>query len=180
MPRVRLSNGELRDQIRLDIFDTITQEVGQVLSGSRQKFFQDTANKSEIDTNLNISGFFENQVSYLVQGVGFDALTYSTNDVKLLPQIQDKSSLTLSVGEKDYWKAPLRFASGRILADDPELLQFGTFGPSYYPLKGADSIAIPSVQRFNIKWDLETNAAPADAAVRYVCSLKGLQRRPVQ
>lgn len=179
MPRVRLANGELRDQIRLDIFDTIIQAVGQSLEGT-QKFFVDTANKEASQSNLSTSGLFENQVSYLVQGLGFDALTFNLENQKLLPQIMDASSLNFEVGEKSYWRGPLRFVAGRILADDPELLQFGTFAPSYYPLKGADSVAIPSVQRFRMLWQVETAAAAAVEEVRYIASLKGLQRRPVQ
>lgn len=179
MPRVKLKNGELRDQIRLDVFDTILQTGGVALSGVNS-FFTNTQNKPKSQTNLRLNGTFENQVSFLVLGIGFDAISTDAADIALLGEITDKSSLTLKIGEKDYWSGPVRFVAGRVLTYAPSYAQFGTHAPSYYPLRGADSIPIPSLQTFRMDWEFESATAVATSAKRYLASLKGLQRRPVQ
>jgi len=101
MPRVKLKNGELRDQIKLDIFDTIEQAAATTLSGVNP-FFTDVQGKPRSQTNLRLNGTFENQVSFLVLGIGFDAISYDVDDINLLGQITDLSALTLKIGEKDY------------------------------------------------------------------------------
>jgi hypothetical protein len=191
MPRVKLGNGELRDQIREDLFDTHIQSPAQSMSGIT-KFFSQTQGKAEHLTNLRQNNILENQVSYLVQGIGFDAQTYDIADHGLLQLVTDHSAFKLRIGEKVYWNGALRFITGKIASDLGGSLismvqQFGSHDSSKYALKGIDSIAIPPLQTFSCELNVAGFTPAEDAAaqpnandVYYVCSLKGLLRRPVQ
>lgn len=177
MPRVTLKNGELRDQVRIDLFDSLYQP----LTSWRgiQKFFTNTQSKSLVDTNMRLNGTLENQVSFLVQGIGMDAITYAAGLDLVLAEILDKSAVKLVIGEKEYLRAPTRFITGKIRSTNELIAQYGTNHDSVYALKGHDSIAIPPVQTFSLDLQIETDVAPT-AAIKYVASLKGLMRRPVQ
>lgn len=181
MPRVQLANGDLRDQIKEDIYDTVTVAAGNSIP-AQVLFFTSVQGKSIVDTNLKLNGTFENQVSFLVQGIGFDAQTKIALNSAVLPSLVDLSALTLFIGDKDYLKTPLRFVAGRISNFDADLKQFGSHAPSVFPLRGADSIAIPPLQTFSVTLQLlnGTNIAVSTDDLRLVCSLKGLKRRPVQ
>jgi hypothetical protein len=191
MPRVKLANGALRDQIRQDLFDTVVQESGQSLSGIT-KFFSAVQGKSSYLTNLRQNNILENQVSYLVQGLGFDAHTFDPADWKVLPLIVDHAGMKLRIGEKVYWEGPLRYIVGKISQDGAGsttafLQQFGSHDSSKYALKGNDSIAIPPLQTFSMELEVAGFTAGEDAAaqpaanrIHYVARLMGLLRRPVQ
>lgn len=177
MPRVTLPSGEIRDQIRMDLFDTLTQTVSFL---GEQKFFTNTQGKSSSDTNLRLNGTLENQVSFLVQGVGMDALVYTAGHDLVIAELMDKSSIRLIIGEKEYLRAPTRFIGGKIRSTNEIIAQYGTNRDSVYSLKGEDSISIPPVQTFSLNLQVDTAVAPAAGSIRYVASLKGLMRRPVQ
>lgn len=178
MPRVTLANGELRDQIRLDLFDSLSQPTASSWRGIN-KFFTNTQGKSLVETNMRLNGTLENQVSFLVQGIGLDAITYSAGLDLVIAEVLDKSAVKLVIGEKEYLRAPTRFVAGKIRSYNAVIAQFGTNHDSVYALKGHDSIAIPPVQTFSLDLQVETDVIPA-SAIKYVASLKGLMRRPVQ
>ena len=177
MPRVTLKSGEVRDQVRMDLYDSLSQP----LTSWRgiQKFFTNTQGKSLVDTNMRLNGTLENQVSFLVQGIGLDTITYAEGLDLVIAEILDKSAVKLVIGEKEYLRAPTRFVAGKIRSYNAAIAQYGTNHDSVYALKGHDSIAIPPVQTFSLDLQIETDVAPT-AAIRYVASLKGLMRRPVQ
>lgn len=178
MPRVTLKSGEIRDQIRMDLFDSLRQPTTGSWRGI-QKFFSNTQGKSLVDTNMRLNGTLENQVSFLVQGIGLDAITYATGLDLVLANILDNSAVKLVIGEKEYLRAPTRFVSGHIRSYNAVIAQYGTQRESNYALKGHDSIAIPPVQTFSLDLQVETDSTPT-AEIKYVASLKGLMRRPVQ
>jgi hypothetical protein len=177
MPRVTLPSGEIRDQIRMDLFDTLVQSASWL---GTQQFFTNTQGKSQADTNLRLNGTLENQVSFLVQGVGMDALVYSAGHDLVIAEVLDKSGVKLVIGEKEYLRAPSRFIAGKIRSTNAIIAQYGTNRDSVYSLKGEDSISIPPVQTFSLQLQVDTAAAPVASSIRYVASLKGLMRRPVQ
>lgn len=176
MPRISLPSGEIRDQIRTDLFDTLVQSTSWL---GEQKFFTNTQGKSSADTNLRLNGTLENQVSFLVQGVGMDAITYAAGLDLVIAEVLDKSAIKLVIGEKEYLRAPTRFIAGKIRSYNAAIAQYGSNRDSVYSLKGEDSISIPPVQTFSLNLQVETAVVPA-SAIRYVASLKGLMRRPVQ
>lgn len=188
MPRVKLANGALRDQIRQDLFDTIIQAEGATVTGTN-KFFTDVQGKAAHLTNMRQNQLLENQVSYLVQGLGFNAIVRDAGNVGILPLIQDHSSYKLVIGEKIYWEGPLRYISGNIQQEGDFLAQLGSYDNAKYALKGQDSIAIPPLQSFRCEWVVadfldaaeENKTKPvAGTRVFYVARLLGLLRRPVQ
>jgi len=176
MPRVTLPSGEIRDQIRMDLFDTLVQSASFF---GEQKFFTNTQGKSSVDTNLRLNGTLENQVSFLVQGVGMDAITYAAGLDLVLAEVLDRSAIKLVIGEKEYLRAPTRFIAGKMRTTNDLIAQYGSNRDSVYSLKGEDSISIPPVQTFSLNLQVDTAVVPT-AAIRYVASLKGLMRRPVQ
>lgn len=176
MPRVKLATGEIRDQIRMALFDTIVQD-GSLLGDN--KFFQTIEKKTIVDTNMRIQGTLEQGVSFLVQGVGLDAIVYATGLDLVIADVLDHSACVLTIGEKEYLRAPTRHVAGKVRSYNPVIAQYGTHAESCYQLKGVDAITIPSVQTFNLNLRVETSVESA-SPIRYVGSLKGLMRRPVQ
>jgi hypothetical protein len=177
MPRVTLPSGEIRDQIRMDLFDTLSQ-TGTWLG--EQKFFTNTQGKSSVETNMRLNGTLENQVSFLVQGVGMDAIVYTAAHDLVISEVLDRSAIKLVIGEKEYLRAPTRFIAGKVRSYNALIAQYGTNRDSVYTLMGEDSISIPPVQTFSLNLQVDTAAAPVASTIRYVASLKGLMRRPVQ
>lgn len=187
MPRVKLANGALRDQIRQDLMDTIIQEAGVSITGTN-RFFVDVQNKASHLTNLRQNQLLENQVSYLVQGLGFNALVSDVANVAILPLVVEHSAYKLKIGEKDYWEGPLRYICGNINQEGDFLAQLGSYDNAKYALKGDDSIAIPPLQSFKTEWTIGGYSVAEEAAslpaagtrIHFVARLMGLLRRPVQ
>lgn len=186
MPRVKLASGALRDQIRIDLFDTLVQAVGASITGINE-FFSDVQAKASFDTNLRLNRNLENQVSYLVQGIGYDAKVRDAADSEILPLFLDHASLKLKIGEKDYWQGALRFITGSIAQEGGFLAQFDSFDNAKYILKGNDSIAIPPLQTFALILEVggytvaeQTLSQPTANPIKHYARLLGLQRRPVQ
>ena len=198
MPIVRLPKGSLRDEVRQPLYDTITQAAAESPIGIRQ-FFSSVQGKSLARTNLSQNNILPTAVSYRVQGLGFDSQNFYAANKAILPIIMENSSLRLHIGEKDYWQGNLTYACGRLWS------QFALAGPTLAEnvyqrmgevavqaviLAGKHVIDINPLQNFFAEWvvassDLTgaevTAATPASSTtVRYLFSLKGLQRRPVQ
>lgn len=176
MPRVKLQSGEVRDQVRLNLYDTLVQSAS--FAGDN-KFFTNIGNKTIVDTNMRIQGTLEQGVSFLVQGVALDVLVYTAGLDAVIAEVMDKSACILTIGEKEYLRAPTRHVGGKIRSYNANIAQYGSHAESCYKLAGIDSITIPSVQTFNLNLKVETTVAPS-APIRYVGTLKGLMRRPVQ
>lgn len=201
MPIVTLPGGELRDEIRQTLYDTVTLEEGESLVRNRRFFSSVTENnqpKSALKTNMTQPGSLETAVSFRVQGISLDAQNSEIDNALILPVLIQKSSLTFKVGVKDYWQGPARFAAGRMLehgiagtnlADGRIFQQFGW--PAVQPIifQGKHVIDINPLQTFELKMETDSrDLTVAEAALEVasntqiilVASLKGLLRRPVQ
>jgi hypothetical protein len=203
MPIVTLPGGELRDEIRQPLYDTITQAAAETLAGTRRFFSSVTSAagvpKSLMQTNMKQAGQLETAVSFRCQGLCFDAQnSLAGTNASLLPVVLTKSSLSLNVGVKNYWQGPGRFACGRMqetgiagtdFAAGRVFQQFGWAAIQPVVFQGKHVIDINPLQNFQVVWEIlaadltaaEALLAPAAAtSALWVMSLKGLLRRPVQ
>lgn len=197
MPIVRLPQGELRDEIRQPVYDTIELD-DTVVYPFQQEFFSDIQGKSIVQTNLKQPKLLETAVSFRVQGLGLDAQNRLLANAGVIPTLLERSAIRLQIGEKVYWTGPARFACGRMYSDvaldagaaprDVTLQQYGWAAVQSVILMGRHVIDINPLQSFSALWLTDTlNAAEVTAAtpaantrVSFVFSLKGLLRRPVQ
>lgn len=200
MPRIKVKDPKsgsvvVLDQIRQPLFDTITLDDSSTLLGIKS-FFTQVQNKSEFETNLRANGQLEQSVSFRVQGLAMDAQTVENTPATIndlfLAKMMEHSSLKFRVGEKYYWEGPMRFATGRIStvhelggtdAVAYHASQFGKPAVAGIILAKKDSIDIPPLQSFRVDWNTQELAGvtiKANTDIKFVCSLKGLLRRPVQ
>jgi hypothetical protein len=209
MPIVTLPGGELRDEIRQPLYDTVGLLAGQTLGTlGTENFFQTLVdengnNKSLAETNLTQPGSLQTAVSFRVQGLSFDAQNDAIANVEVLPTLLNRSSLSFSVGVKNYWQGPARFAAGReteylmagsgaatgAIIAGRTFQQYGWSAVQALVFQGKHVIDINPLQNFNVAWTTQVQdltAAEAAIAVAagtdmwFVTSLKGLLRRPVQ
>lgn len=202
MPIVTLPGGELRDEIRQTLYDTIDLAAGDTLAGTRRFFasITDVGNqpKSLLKTNMRQPGSLETAVSFRTQGISVDAQNSLAANAALLPVIIQKSSLNFRVGVKDYWQGPMRFAAGRMLesgiagtdlATGRVFQQFGWPAVQAIVFQGKHVVDINPLQNFELTWVINTQdltsteaalAVAADTELPIVASFKGLLRRPVQ
>lgn len=190
MPIVKLPGGSLRDEVREPAFDTIDIEAGAVAQVTRS-FFSAVQGKGVSLTNLRQNNLFETAVSFRIQGLAIDAQNIYDANITALPLIMEHSAIQLRVGEKIYWTGPMRFASGRLQTDlaataqttAPIFQQHGFAAVAGIVLQGKHVVDVNPLQSFQVDWILENMPAVtlgANTKLRYVCSLKGLKRRPVQ
>jgi hypothetical protein len=193
-----LPGGELRDEIRQPLYDTITLAAGDSILGTRRFFSSNVltsgAPKSIAQTNLEQSGSLPTATSFRVQGLCVDADNndQNGNNIFLLPIFGRSSSVSLQVGVKNYWNSPLRFAAGRMqqtIGSVAQLYQqYGWAAVQPVVFQGKHVIDINPLQNFQIVWQtLAQDMTAAQAAftvsttdLYFVASLKGLLRRPVQ
>ncbi len=208
MPIVELPGGELRDEVRQPAYDTLILDEGDGIAGIRTFFASkqnaDGSPKSLARTNMQLVGQFPTATSFRVQGLTVDSdnssLTAATaTNLNILPVFLRKSSVSLQVGEKNYWQSPLRFACGRMQNEFATAVgavplfagyqQYGWAAVQPVVFQGKHVIDINPLQNFALGW----NVAPADLTAAeaaltvsagtdlvFVASLKGLLRRPVQ
>jgi hypothetical protein len=201
MPIVRLPQGSLRDEVRQTLYDTLTIQAAESPVGVR-RFFSNVQGKSRARTNLRQANLLETAVSYRVQGMGLEAQNFYAANASALPIIMENSSLRLRIGEKDYWEGPMIFLCGRIEQNaaaattvaattiDHVYQRFGSPAVQSVALQGKHTVDINPLQSFFVEWvcdaaDLTAGeiaaATPAAATnIKFVFSLKGLLRRPVQ
>lgn len=202
MPRVKVKDPRsgavvVLDQIRQPIFDTITLDDSSTINTTRQ-FFSAVQGKASYLTNLRQNNLLEQSVSFRVQGLAIDAHTVSDDDGTLsnagfLQKMMEHSAIRLRIGEKLYWEGPMRFATGRVHAFHEKdnsaaatvynFEQYGAPAVAGIILAKKDSIDVPPLQSFRVEWettDLSGTTVVANNDIKFVCSLKGLLRRPVQ
>lgn len=207
MPIVRLPNGDLRDEIRQPLYDTLS--IGPTAVGSlgntandldQAQFFSNIQGKAKWQTNLRQPNLLETAVSFRVQGMALDAQYFNTASgvdlPSLLPSILEYSSVRVHIGEKDYWEGPMGYLMGRIeqnaavadTAKDVILLQrAGAVAVQGVILSGRHVVDINPLQSFfaqlsvSVPTALNTvNTLAGNDTVNLKFSFKGLQRRPVQ
>lgn len=201
MPIVRLPKGSLRDEIRIPLYDTITQAAAESPVGIRS-FFSSVQGKSKARSNLRQNNLLETAVSYRVQGLAIDAQNFYTANLQVLPVVMENSSLRLRIGEKDYWEGNLVFLAGRIdltasaattvaaTTINNIYQRFGAQAVQAVVLSGKHVVDINPLQSFFAEWtvssadlsaaEITAGTPAASTNVKYTFSLKGLQRRPVQ
>jgi hypothetical protein len=208
MPIVTLDDGEVRDEIRQPIYDTIEFRNPETLAGKRL-FFQSLTGpdavtgaqvpKSLAKTNMpslgSAAGSLAVATSYRCQGLCFDASNNLDGaNAALLPVILERGSINFHVGQKDYWQGPARFATGRMvteLSGSTQVIyqQYGWSSIQPIVFRGHHVIDINAIQNFLVTLEIqaqdltaaervETPAVGSDMSL--VFSLKGLLRRPVQ
>lgn len=194
MPIVRLPGGALRDEIREPIFDTIDLPAGAIDQSVTRSFYSNVQGKDKTLSNLRQNNLLETAVSFRVQGLAIDVHNFYADNAKVMPLIAEHSAIELRVGEKIYWQGPMRFASGRQWSDvaggtNLVYQQHGSAAVASVILTGKHVVDINPLQSFRVDWDISGITAAelaaagtlaADTKLRYVCSLKGLKRRPVQ
>ncbi|MEO5348873.1 MAG: hypothetical protein H7836_04430 [Magnetococcus sp. YQC-3] len=201
MPIVRLPSGSLRDEVRMPLFDTITLAAAESPIGVR-RFFSSVQGKSKARTNLRQNNLLETAVSYRVQGLAIDAQNFYEENADVLPVIMENSSLSLKIGEKEYWSGPMAFLCGRIEASfaaattvaattiNNVYQRFGASAVQAVILQGKHCVDINPLQSFYAEWIIDQADLTAGEITKGTCqpntnlkvvfSLKGLMRRPVQ
>lgn len=203
MPIVTLPGGEVRDEIRQPLYDTVELQGGASLAGV-YNFFSSIVNaaglpKTIAKTNMTTPGQLQTAVSFRVQGLCLDAMNTDILNADIIPTIINRAGAQLNVGVKTYWQSPARFAAGRMteygiggtVAAQPAVLlqQYGWAAVQPVVFAGRHVIDINPLQNF--LFQLSINAQDLTATeqayvvaqgtdVSLVASLKGLQRRPVQ
>lgn len=198
---VRLPTGQLRDELRQPLWDTIDIANGESPVGQR-RFFQTAAGKTLAQTNLKQNGSLEAQTSFLIQGLQLEAQNYNAANAGVLPVIQENSSLTLTITNKDYYQGNMMFLTGRM----SESAAAATTAPATtinrmyqrfawqavqgVKLVGKECQPIRPLANFYVTWvvdplsaaqvALATPSAGAGLPVRFIMKLTGLLRRPVQ
>lgn len=140
MPIVRLPGGDLRDEIRQPLYDTLT--IANTAAGftgagipagvvgasaadmNGQQFFSNIQGKAKWQTNMLQPNLLQTAVSFRLQGMSMDAAYINVeNSVAtatppavqgILPALMEFGSLRLRIGEKDYWEGPLGYLMGRL------------------------------------------------------------------
>lgn len=192
MPILRLPQGELRDEIRLPLYDSLTIAAAESPVAIRQ-FFSSVQGKAKSLTNLRQNNLLETAVSYRVQGMALDAQNYVVANVDALPIIMSNSSVRVRIGEKDYWEGPMTFLGGRLHAfssgaTDRVYQRLGDIAIQPVMLEGKHVVDINPLQSFFAEWNCQglsaaeiVAATPAAGSyLRFTFSFKGLLRRPVQ
>lgn len=186
----------LRDQIKQPLYDTIDITSTSVVTEERQ-FFAQTQGKSLVMSNLRGNGQLERNKSFRIMGMEVFASSSDPDKIELLELFSNYSFVQLWLAEKQYWESPLRFLSGKIrqavaLAGDTDAVnsyvQFGSPTCNPLALHGTQALDIGPLTQFYMLWKVEgasagqiTKMTPSAAyPVRFVASLKGLLRRPVQ
>ncbi len=197
---VRLESGELRDQIRQPLYDTITLTSANAAAKlvAKSQFFTDVAGKLKWQTNLTQNSALSTARSFRIQGLSFHASSCDGAKLELLNGILNYSSLELIIGEKTYYESCARFVAGKI---DAELAatgtnatavyaqhsQFGAPSQSGIALKGKEGLSIEPLEQFRVDWSINVPSAnitactpSANKDIHFVMCLKGMMRRPVQ
>lgn len=186
----------LRDQIKQPLYDT--QEITNTSSVTAERqFFANTQGKPISLSNLKGNGSLERNKSFRIMGLQMDATSSDPAKTELLSLYSNYSYVQLWVAEKQYWESPLRFISSRIrhavaLAGTTDasnaFVQFGDAGQSALSFHNTQALDIGPLTNFYLVWKAEVSDAAiiakmtpsADYPVRFVASLKGILRRPVQ
>jgi len=182
----------LRDQIKQPLYDSLDISSTSSIVEERQ-FFANTQGKALTQSNLRGNGSLERNKSFRIMGIQVDALSNDVAKQELLPLFSTYSFVQLWLAEKQYWESPLRFVTGKIRSTlagstDAAYSQFGDAGCNPVAYQGEQTLDIGPLTNFYMVFKVEgasagqiTKMTPsADYPIRFVASLKGILRRPVQ
>jgi hypothetical protein len=193
MPIIRLQDGSLRDEIRQPVYDTIAIVAAESPVAVRS-FFSNVQGKSLAQSNLRQNNLLETAVSFRLQGMCVDAQNVYAANASALGLIEENSSIKLTIGEKIYWQSPFRYVTGRLdsfaaATAAPFVHQkFGTAAVQPVILQGKHCVEINPLQSFSAEWncagmtaaEIALSTPAANTSLKFLYSLKGLLRRPVQ
>lgn len=193
MPIVKLPGGSLRDEIREPVYDTVDFNAANPIANSTVSFFSSVQGKPISQTNLRQNNLLETAVSFRTQGLALDVHNFYDANSNAIPLVLENSGIRFRVGEKVYLESPARFAAGRIWSDvaggtSRVFQEHGSAAVAGIILTGHHVVDINPLQSFQVDWLIESLTAAelallalaADTKLRYVLSLKGIKRRPVQ
>jgi hypothetical protein len=186
----------LRDQIKQPLYDTIDLISTSSVTEERQ-FFANTQGKPLSMSNLRGNGVLERNKSFRIMGIQVDASSSDPAKTELLSLYANYSYVQLWLAEKQYWESPLRFVNGKIrhavaLAGNTDtanaFVQYGDAGCNPVMFHATQALDIGPLTNFYLVWKAEVSDAglitkmtpSATFPVRFVASLKGILRRPVQ
>lgn len=203
-PLVSLPGGQLRDEIRNPVYDGIDIVAAESPIGTR-RFFSAVQGKALALTNLRQNNLLETAVSYRVQGLAIDCQNIYEANRQALPLIMEHSSIQFRVGEKVYYEAPWTYLAGRLesvhavtrssgtgeaagTAIERTYQHYGQAAVAPVVLTGKHVIDILPLQSFTGEWvcggmtaaEITASTPAANTKLRFLFSLKGLLRRPVQ
>jgi len=200
MPRVRVPQGELRDEIREAIFDS--SDLGNADPTGTIQFFANVQGKLPSQTNLRQNSLLEATLSFRCQGITLNAQNIYSANINVLPLIMENGGVNLVVGEKSYWRGNATLVTGRLsqhsaVAADasaaPTLVnqvyqRFGDQAIQPTIWTGKHVVDIPPLQSFRVDYTIEGLTAAevalatpaANTKVRLIMVMHGLKRRPVQ
>lgn len=185
------------DEVKQHLYDTIDLNSDSVVTEER-RFFSSAQGKTLSLSNLRGNGALERNKSFKIYGIQVDAHCSDATKKDLLALYAAYSYIDLWIGEKSYFTAPLRHAVGKIshnvaMAGGAELtqdafVQYGAAGANPITFQGPHAQEIGSQISFHMIWKTEgissalvAKMLPAEGEiVRFVASLKGVLRRPVQ
>jgi len=206
--RMKLTQGEIRDEISTSIYDTIKIEGGEQPIGLRG-FFSSVQGKPTALTNLRQNNILESGVSFRILAMGAEGSTSSSANWRVLPLIAENSVIKLHIGEKEYFAAPLWMAAGKFEMELLELVgdqspivatnhiscyqRYGKACTEAINLGSRHAIDIGPLQSFRVEMETSSHAqyglnstellqATPDVgtSIKIAFFLKGLLRRPVQ
>lgn len=201
MPIVTLPGGEIRDEIRQPLYDTI-ELTGPTGIAGVYNFFSSIVTpagqpKTIAKTNMTTPGQLQTAVSFRTQGLCLDISNFLVANATVtspVAVILERGGLEFNVGVKNYWQGPSRFAMGRLTTDNDTgaLVSQQSGWPSIQPVifQGRHVVDINPLQNFLVKLSINTQdliaseqsatLVAANTQISLLASLKGLLRRPVQ
>ena len=199
MPHLKLTQGDVRDEIRNPLYDT--WDLLNAVVPTTNSFFS-IGGKDISLSNLRQNSQLESQVSYRCLGMSLDAQSIYAANSGVLPLVMENSSIQFKVGEKYYWQSNTTYVTGRIkqysAAATPDagpgihdfMQHYGQEAVAPVVFSGKHVIDVPPLQSFSVVINLfgltapeltaATPSAGANTKVRFIFALKGLMRRPVQ
>ena len=185
------------DEVKQHLYDTIDLTSSSVVTEER-RFFSSAQGKTLSLSNLRGNGALERNKSFKIYGIQVDAHCSDPARKELLALYSAYSYIDLWIGEKSYFTAPLRHAVGKIshsvamaggttLTEDA-FVQYGAAGANPITFQAPHAQEIGSQISFHMIWKAENITSALEAkmkpsageTVRFVASLKGVLRRPVQ
>lgn len=193
--RIQLPDGEYRNELRQPIWDVNYLAAGvNPLTAGILTFFNNVSGKTLSQTNLKQNGQLEADVSFRCLGLQLDAQNNDPANYGVLPLIMERSYLDFKITNQSFYTANASFACGRVQqvsalaagAVTERLYQkYGDVAVQAVGFSGKHVIDLGSLQSFLINFQTdnlvgaEIAAATPASRIQLLCSLKGLQRRPV-
>jgi hypothetical protein len=170
--RMKLKDGEVRDEVAQNLYDTINFAVGQNPIGIHS-FFSSVQGKPSSATNLRQNNMLESAVSFRVTGMSLEGMSEDFVNWRVLPLIMKASGIRFRIGEKEYFQCPAYMVGGRFdvaferthnvaTADTAASLlvyqRYGASAASSIVFGGKHALDIAPLQSFRVDMEVSSNA----------------------